>query len=155
MANNDSFTHNFPVDTDALLSRAQRYCATAERCTYEVSMLLGRLGATTEQTDEIIDKLQQQSYINDARYCQAFVHDKVAFQAWGRMKIIMGLRAKHLPDELIDNAIAAIDEQAYNANIRKLILSKRNQDRQKQLRFMLQRGYTFDDLQFVSQTLNS
>lgn len=155
MANNDSFTHNFPVDTDALLSRAQRYCATAERCTYEVSMLLGRLGATTEQTDAIIDKLQQQSYINDARYCQAFVHDKVAFQAWGRMKIIMGLRAKHLPDELIDNAIAAIDEQAYNANIRKLILSKRNQDRQKQLRFMLQRGYTFDDLRFVSQTLNS
>lgn len=146
MANNDSFTHNFPVDTDALLSRAQRYCATAERCTYEVSMLLGRLGATTEQTDAIIDKLQQQAYINDARYCQAFVHDKVAFQAWGRMKIIMGLRAKHLPDELIDNAIAAIDEQAYNANIRKLILSKRNQDRQKQLRFMLQRGYTFDDL---------
>ena len=155
MANNDSFTHNFPVDTDALLSRAQRYCATAERCTYEVSMLLGRLGATTEQTDAIIDKLQQQAYINDARYCQAFVHDKVAFQAWGRMKIIMGLRAKHLPDELIDNAIAAIDEKAYNANIRKLILSKRNQDRQKQLRFMLQRGYTFDDLQFVSQTLNS
>ena len=155
MANNDSFTHNFPVDTDALLSRAQRYCATAERCTYEVSMLLGRLGATTEQTDAIIDKLKQQSYINDARYCQAFVHDKVAFQAWGRMKIIMGLRAKHLPDELIDNAITAIDEQAYNANIRKLILSKRNQDRQKQLRFMLQRGYTFDDLQFVSQTLNS
>lgn len=155
MANNDSFTHNFPVDTDALLSRAQRYCATAERCTYEVSMLLGRLGATTEQTDAIIDKLQQQAYINDARYCQAFVHDKVAFQAWGRMKIIMGLRAKHLPDELIDNAIAAIDEQAYNANIRKLILSKRNQDRQKQLRFMLQRGYTFDDLRFVSQTLNS
>ncbi len=146
MANNDSSTHNFPVDTDALLSRAQRYCATAERCTYEVSMLLGRLGATTEQTDAIIDKLQQQSYINDARYCQAFVHDKVAFQAWGRMKIIMGLRAKHLPDELIDNAIAAIDEKAYNANIRKLILSKRNQDRQKQLRFMLQRGYTFDDL---------
>ena len=146
MANNDSFTHNFPVDTDALLSRAQRYCATAERCTYEVRLLLGRLGATTEQTDAIIDKLQQQSYINDARYCQAFVHDKVAFQAWGRMKIIMGLRAKHLPDELIDNAIAAIDEQAYNANIRKLIQSKRNQDRQKQLRFMLQRGYTFDDL---------
>lgn len=155
MANNDSFTHNFPVDTDALLSRAQRYCATAERCTYEVSMLLGRLGATTEQTDAIIDKLQQQAYINDARYCQAFVHDKVAFQTWGRMKIIMGLRAKHLPDELIDNAIAAIDEQAYNANIRKLILSKRNQDRQKQLRFMLQRGYTFDDLQFVSQIVNS
>ena len=146
MANNDSFTHNFPVDTDALLSRAQRYCATAERCTFEVSMLLGRLGATTEQTDAIIDKLQQQSYINDPRYCHAFVHDKVAFQAWGRMKIIMGLRAKHLPDELIDNAIAAIDEQAYNANIRKLIQSKRNQDRQKQLRFMLQRGYTFDDL---------
>jgi SOS response regulatory protein OraA/RecX len=58
----------------------------------------------------------------------------------------MGLRAKHLPDELINDAIAAIDTDTYNANIRKLILSKRNQDRQKQLRFMLQRGYTYDDL---------
>ena len=151
MANNDSFTHNFPVDTDALLSRAQRYCATAERCTFEVSLLLGRLGATTEQTDAIIAQLQQQSYINDARYCQAFVHDKVAFQAWGRMKIIMGLRAKHLPDELINDAIDAIDTDTYNANIRKLLLSKRNQDRQKQLRFMLQRGFTYDEL----STLNT
>ena len=61
MANNDSFMPDFPVDTDALLSRAQRYCATAERCTYEVSLLLGRLGATTEQTNAIIDKLQQQA----------------------------------------------------------------------------------------------
>ena len=59
MANNDSFTHNFPVDTDALLSRAQRYCATAERCKADVQQLLSRLGATCEQTDAIIGKLQQ------------------------------------------------------------------------------------------------
>ena len=67
----------------------------------------------------------------------------------------MGLRAKHLPDELINDAIGNIDTDTYNANIRKLILSKRNQDRQKQLRFMLQRGYTYDDLQFVTQIVNS
>jgi len=146
MANNDSYTPVFPVDTDALLDRAQRYCAPAERCAWDVCQLLSKLGATDEQIDDISDKLRQQKYIDDARYCRAFVHDKVAFQGWGRMKIIMGLRAKRLPDSLINEAVSDIDERAYAANIRKLLNSKRKLDRQKQLRFMLQRGFTFEDL---------
>lgn len=135
-----------PVDTRVFLERAQRYCATAEHCASDVQQLLARLGATDTQTDEVIGVLKEQNYLDEARYCRAFVHDKVAFQGWGRMKIIQGLRAKHLPDADIREALAAIDETAYAANIRKLVQSKRNQDKQRTVRFMLQRGYTFDDL---------
>ena len=134
------------IKTADLLDRAQRYCATAEHCPADVEQLFVRLGATREQTDEVIGILREQHYIDTARYCKAFVHDKVAFQGWGRMKVLMGLRAKHLPDSDIQDAMQNIDETAYAANIRKLIRSKRGQDRQKVIRFMLQRGYTFDDL---------
>ena len=135
-----------PVDTKVYLERAARYCAGAEHCVADVAQLLARLGATDGQIDEVIGILQKQQYLDEQRYCRAFVHDKVAYQAWGRMKIIMGLRAKHLPESEIQQALDDMDETVYASNIRKAIQSKREQDRQKIMRFMLQRGYTFDDL---------
>jgi len=135
-----------PVDTKVFLERAAHYCAGAEHCASDVEQLLERLGATGVQIDEVIGILKEQKYIDEQRYCRAFVHDKVAFQGWGRMKIAMGLRAKRLPEAAIQEALDDIDEQAYASNIRKAIQSKREQDRQKVTRFMLQRGYTFDDL---------
>lgn len=135
-----------PIDTKVYLERAARYCAGAEHCTVEVAQLLERLGANDVQIDEVIGILQKQQYLDEQRYCRAFVHDKVAFQAWGRMKIIMGLRAKRLPESDIQQALDEIDETTYASNIRKAIQSKRGQDKQKVMRFMLQRGYTFDDL---------
>ena len=135
-----------PVDTKVFLERAARYCAGAEHCVADVAQLLARLGANDVQTDEVIGILQKQQYLDEQRYCRAFVHDKVAFQAWGRMKIIMGLRAKHLPESEIQQALDDMDETVYASNIRKAIQSKRGQDKQKIIRFMLQRGYTFDDL---------
>ena len=146
MANNDSFMLPDKVDIKDLLDRAQRYCAVAEHCPADVRQLLVRHGATASQVDEVIELLRQQNYLNNERYCQAFVHDKVAFQAWGRMKILMALRAKRLPDDSIQTSLQNIDTAVYAANIRKLLCSKRGQDKQKVLRFMLQRGYTFDDL---------
>ena len=135
-----------PVDTKVYLERAARYCAGAEHCVVDVAQLLARLGANDVQIDEVIGILQKQQYLDEQRYCRAFVHDKVAFQAWGRMKIIMGLRAKHLPEQEIQQALDDMDETVYASNIRKAIQSKRGQDKQKIIRFMLQRGYTFDDL---------
>ena len=135
-----------PVDTKVYLERAARYCAGAEHCVVDVAQLLARLGANDGQIDEVIGILQKQQYLDEQRYCRAFVHDKVAFQAWGRMKIIMGLRAKHLPEQEIQQALDDMDETVYASNIRKAIQSKRGQDKQKIIRFMLQRGYTFDDL---------
>ena len=135
-----------PVDTKVFLERAARYCAGAEHCVADVEQLLARLGANDVQIDEVIGILQKQQYLDEQRYCRAFVHDKVAFQAWGKMKIIMGLRAKHLPEKEIQQALDDMDETVYASNIRKAIQSKRGQDKQKIIRFMLQRGYTFDDL---------
>lgn len=135
-----------PVDTKVFLERAARYCAGAEHCVVDVAQLLARLGANDVQIDEVIGILQKQQYLDEQRYCRAFVHDKVAFQAWGRMKIIMGLRTKHLPEREIQQALDDMDETVYASNIRKAIQSKRGQDKQKIIRFMLQRGYTFDDL---------
>ena len=153
MASNDSYMPQ-SVDPGALLDRAQRYCAGAEHCPADVAQLLARYGATREQTDKVIGILVQQGYLDSARYCRAFVHDKVAFQAWGRTKIAMGLRAKHLPETCIQEALQEIDADQYADNIRKLLQSKRGQDKPRIVRFMLQRGFTFDDLRRYTDDTN-
>lgn len=145
MANNDSSTQQ-SVESKALLDRAERYCATAEHCPTDVEQLLFRYGASSAQTREVIDILTEHGYLDVARYSRAFVHDKVAFQAWGRVKISIGLRAKHIPDSMIRDAMEGIDESIYADNIRKLLRTRRGQDKARVMRFMLQRGYTFDDL---------
>lgn len=139
------------VKISDLLDRAQRYCATAEHCPADVRLLLSRHGATSRQSDEVIGLLRQQNYLNDERYCKAFVHDKVAFQAWGRIKILAALRAKQLPDSCIHAALQNIDDSVYAENIRKLLRSKRGQDKQKVMRFMLQRGFSYDDLRQLAE----
>jgi len=58
----------------------------------------------------------------------------------------MALRAKHLPESHIQDALSGIDEVTYETNIRKLLHAKRGSDKPKVMRFLLQRGYTYDDI---------
>jgi len=94
--------------------------------------------------------LYDNGYLDDSRYCRAFVHDKVAFAQWGRQKIRYALRAKRLPDGLIERALEEIDIEVYKKNMEKLIASRpkatNEADKAKLVRFMLQRGYTYDEI---------
>ena len=135
---------------DELRSKAAAYCATAERCESEVRLKLQQWKCDSKTADEIVDFLYEHDFLNAERYCRAFVHDKVLFQGWGRVKIEYMLRAKHLPSSAIQLAIQTIDESAYNRALRKLIESKSktlSEDSFDALvRFLLQRGFTYEEI---------
>ena len=80
------------------------------------------------QDEEIADSIEQNLYadnfLNDRRFCEAYVHDKVAYQSWGRLKIQASLRALQLPESEIRSALENIDETAYFDNLRKLIRAR-------------------------------
>ena len=134
------------VDINVLRARAEQYCSRAERCISEVQAILKKYGATVRQADEVIGLLMQSGFVDEARYCRAFVHDKVAFDGWGKRKIQYTLRAKHLPEREIETALAGIDEATYKSNM--LMLCKRHEQdaADKLMRFLLQRGYTYEDI---------
>ena len=94
---------------DELRSKAEAYCATAERCCSEVSSKLLQWGATPDEMEKITLHLIAQRYIDEARYCRAFAHDKVRYQGWGRMKMRAQLQAKHLPSATITQALESIN----------------------------------------------
>ena len=131
------------------LNKAAAYCTLCERCISEVSTKLTAWGVPYNEQDKIIARLIEEKFIDESRYCRAFVNDKVKFNRWGRIKITAALREKHLPQELIREAIDDIDEQQYLQSLNDVIATKcrelKGKDdfatQQKIIRHAASRGY--------------
>lgn len=136
--------HEWSVDD--LTHKAERYCATSEHCCYEVRLKLQQWGAEYHQIDSIITHLIKERYIDEERYCQAFAHDKLLYQGWGRIKIQAHLMAKHLPELFIQQALNNLDEIEYYRILNRIIQQRKNDSRERIIRFCMQRGFTYDEI---------
>ena len=129
------------------LAKAQAYCARAEHCAADVRRKFYEWGLQdAEIADSIEQNLYADNFLNARRFCEAYVHDKVAYQSWGRLKIQASLRALQLPESEIRAALENIDETAYFDNLRKLIRARKADSEDKRLRFLLQRGFTYEEI---------
>ena len=131
------------------LSKAEAYCAKSEHCAADVRRKLCEWGAGEDLFDEIEEILYRDGFLDDARFCAAYVHDKVEYQSWGRRKIEAGLYALHIPEREIHKALEEIDENTYFKNLRKLNEQRRSDPEEKRLHFLLQRGFTYDEIKRV------
>ena len=142
------------ITEDEALNRMASYCAASEHCRWEVSEKLLRLGFPHETIEQIVDRLVQERYIDEARFCRAYVNDKYRFARWGKQKIRQGLYLKHIPESIVEECIAQIDEEAYLEMMTEVIAAKRRTvkgkneyDRNgKLIRFALGRGFEMKDI---------
>ena len=132
------------------LDKCEAYCARSEHCAADVRRKLYEWGAPAEIAESIEEILYERDFLNDARFCNAYVHDKVEYQRWGRLKIQAGLRALQLPESEIAKALDSIEENSYFSNLRKLIQERRSDSEDKRLRFLLQRGFTYEEIKKFS-----
>lgn len=139
MENNESLLREW-------IDKAEAYCARAEHCAADVRRKMVQWNVESDYTDRIIEALYERGFLDDDRYCEAYVHDKVAYQKWGRLKIQAGLRALQLPNGVISKALDNIEENIYMDNLRTLTHQRRADCEEKRLRFLLQRGFTYDEI---------
>lgn len=137
------------ITTGEALNKAAAYCTLCERCISEVSTKLAAWGVPHGEQHKIIERLQLEGFIDEARYCRAFVNDKVRFNRWGRIKIRAALSKKRLPRELVNEAIDNINEEEYMSALAEVIATKRRElkgkddyaAQQKIMRYAAGRGY--------------
>ena len=138
-----------PLTPGEALNKAAAYCTLCERCISEVSAKLTAWGVPFTEQEKIIARLIDEKFIDEARYCRAFVNDKLRFNRWGRIKIIAALRDKRLPNEHISEAIESIDDENYIEILKDVIAIKRRElkgkddfaTRQKLIRHAASRGF--------------
>lgn len=134
--------------------KAEAYCAAAERCKADVSAKLQQWGVSAKAADEILHRLEEERFIDEARYAAAFVRDKYRFERWGRVKISQALRMKRLDAWAIERALEHIDEGDYLDILTSLLEKKRTsvkgdtdyERNGRLIRFAAGRGYEMNDI---------
>ncbi|MBN2767420.1 MAG: RecX family transcriptional regulator [Paludibacteraceae bacterium] len=109
---------------EELLHKAASYCSISEHCISDVEDKLTAWGMTEDKKHKIIDKLIEDDFINEKRYCIAFTKDKFHFNKWGKIKISFSLKQKGLNSKLIDMALKTIDEGEYEEMLAVLLKNK-------------------------------
>lgn len=136
-----------PSKKEALL-RLMKLCSRSEKSFYEIKKKL-KLWGLEAHTQEIIDQLQKDNFLNDSRYAKAFVHDKILLNKWGRVKIRYQLTAMGIPDSLVEEELASFDPSKYEQMVFEELARKKSllknlpamQLRIKLYAFGNQRGY--------------
>jgi regulatory protein len=117
------------------------------------------LDGDAQAAKEVADVLVEDKYVDDLRYASAFARDKSTIQGWGEVKIRYMLSAKGVSRDVIDKALQEIDPDKADSRLEKLLQNKLKslkddpQCRLKLLRFALGRGYSYDEVNSLINTL--
>ncbi len=143
-----------------VLQKAAAYCSGAEHCRSDVMHKLSLWGTDPASARQIIEYLQKEKYIDEERYCRAFVHDKFLYNKWGINKIRMALRQKQLDENTINQALENLPSDDYIANLKQILATKAKniktaneyEKRNKLIRFALSRGF---EMNLICQCLHT
>ena len=135
------------IDKKEALNRCCMLCSKAEYSIWDIREKLHKWCVDCDSTDEIIEYLCNNNYINESRYAECFVSEKFRLRHWGRIKIGYALRQKRISEKDISTAMEIINEELYFDTLKQLILSKSKGDisdykkRASVYNFVLSRGF--------------
>lgn len=146
------------------LQSLMRMCARSERSSGDALRLMKRWGVADDEARKVLARLQAERFIDDRRFAEAFVRDKLNLSGWGAYKIKMSLRAKGLSREVIEEVVSpmieATDmkerlEDIMQRKLRTLKYTSTYEAKTKLIRFAASRGYDIEEaIECASKILN-
>lgn len=132
-----------------MYDKARHYCSYQERAVSEVRKKLHEWKVRPAVAQKIINSLEEENYLNEERFARVFAGGKFRIKKWGRNKIIAELRARKVPELIIQIGLEEIDEYEYDKTLRQLIEKKRSTfddpdaypNKKKTYNFLLSRGF--------------
>ena len=127
-------------------------CARGEHCQHEMTEKMRRWGVSDEEQAQVMARLIDERYVDDARYTHAFVYDKIRYSKWGRRKVEQALWLKHIDASIIQEELDAVEDEEYTTVLKPLLRQKRRSTKassdyelnMKLIKFAISRGFTMD-----------
>lgn len=110
--------------TQEIFARVAALCSRSEQCSTDIHKKITAAGLSSEEAEDIIEKLKAEKFIDDERYIRSYVSDKFKFNKWGKVKIRHYLKMKGFPDEFIQNGLDEIDTEKYHETLIKTLKEK-------------------------------
>ena len=144
---------------DKVLAYLRHICAQREYCRKDIyDKALNKLGNTVLAT-KAVDTLENEGFIDEARYARAYTRDKSALKGWGPVKISYMLRSKGVPEHLVKEALGelgtSLNTQKLESALKKKASELKNdpQLKIKLLKFAASRGYAYEYARELIQRL--
>ena len=129
---------------------AYRYLGRRDRTVAEVRAHLEKKGVAGDEAERAIAELGEQGYLDDARYAQRFVEDRVTIDGWGsdrieRRLVELGVDREHISAALrgrdfgteLDAAIALLQRRWRQP-------PADDRERERALGFLVRKGYDLE-----------
>ncbi len=94
-------------------TKAMQLCSRKEYSSKEIRDKIISWGCSVNDAQLIIDNLIAQKFLDDQRYAEAYVNDKLRFNKWGRIKIAYMLKMEGINSEIIQDVVSGIDMISY------------------------------------------
>lgn len=138
-----------PLEIHALHYLAQREYSRRE---LEQKLAIHARPFTAEALSTVLDKLEQDGFLSAERVVEQIIHTRRS--RFGSQRIIHELKEKGIDEHLIHNALPVLKETeldtAYKIWQKKFArLPGTREERGKQMRFMLNRGFSMEIIQRV------
>lgn len=144
---------------DKIYSLALRYAALRPRSIWEVAAYLHRKGASPALAQSLVNKLSNIGLLHDETFAYSWVTNRRLLRPTSKRKLQQELRARHISDELIEQAInkEEIDERATLRQIaaKKSQLSKYRDNKLKLMQYLARQGFNYDDIKEVLGEIQS
>jgi len=88
-------------------------CSKSEQCTPDIRKKIRALGGDSILEERIVTRLTQEKFLSDERYAGMFASEKFRINKWGKVKIRYYLKLKGLDEQVIQPALASIDDREY------------------------------------------
>ena len=126
--------------------------ARRQRSQRELEQYLTRKGYEKELQEQILNKLSNFGYVNDAAFAKSWVENRRLLKATSKRRLTQELKQKRI-DETIIKDVLAEDETDEREVLRDLIIRKRKQtkyqDNLKLMQYLARQGYSYDDIKSV------
>ncbi|UMQ43819.1 RecX family transcriptional regulator [Chryseobacterium sp. Y16C] len=139
---------------DEIKLKLVNYCVYQDRCHAEVEQKMKEFLLIDEAKEEIMLYLLKENYLNEERFTRSYIRGKFYIKHWGRNKIRLNLKQKQISEKLINSCFDEIDETDYEATLRKIYEDyyskqkglKEFQKKAKTIKYVLSRGFEYDEI---------
>lgn len=143
------------------LASLMRLCARAEKCTGDARRLMRGWGLAERDAEEVLAGLVRDRFIDDGRYAEAFVREKLRLSGWGAYKIRAALQRKGIERTTIDRALMQADRTLMARRLDDMLARKARtakytteyELKTKLIRYGLSLGYDYEAVLDAAATL--
>jgi regulatory protein len=150
-----------PLTFEQAYLKLATFCSFRDRTLKEVEKKMKLLELSEDLHQALLEKLLEERFIDEQRMAQSYAGSKFRSRAWGKHKIVLHMKHLGLSEQLIEEGLSQISEEAYDDKLQEIALKKWNAlkdtDEQiklsKTVRFLAGKGYESDKIWSVMKNI--